>query len=93
MMAHPDKVEAVRQLLTERLERGEVRSHDPGILAPVEFWIGTNQRIRIESERFDDHETAEGILPSDALYKAMLGDSFLITTANDIVMEDPFGLI
>ncbi len=89
MKANPDKVEDVRKLLTKHLERGEVRAHDPGLFnGHVEFRID-KQRIRIEHERFDDHDTVEEIIPSDALHKALWGDSFLLTAADEIIMEDP----
>ena len=92
-MADPKKVEAVRQLLTEKLKRGEVLAHDPGMLEPVEFHIDIHidkQRIRLAAERFADYETAEDILLSrDALPKAMLGDSFLLTKDGEFVLEYP----
>ena len=89
MKANPDKVDAVRQLIADRLQWDEVRAHDPGLFSGhVEFLIG-KQRIRIEHERFDDHDTAEEILPDDALHKALWGDSFLLMAADEIIIEDP----
>lgn len=67
----------------------EVRAYDPGWFnSPVVFRIGT-QRIRVKHERFQNHDTPEEIVPSDALGRARLGDSFLLTEDDVIEIENP----
>ena len=88
MTADPSKIEAVRQLLADHLGV-EVRAYDPGWFnSPVVFRIGT-QRIRVKHERFQNHDTPEEIVPSDALSRARLGDSFLPTEDDVIEIENP----
>ena len=78
------RIEAVCERWRTRCPGVEIRVHEPEGFGPVEFLIGDDQQVQIDWERFEDHDTAEEILPGVALHKARLGDSFRLDKAGEI---------
>jgi hypothetical protein len=88
--ADPNKIEGVRRRLTSMFSAASVDVIDPHDGGWVEFFVRRfgrpPRRVRISWERFEDHDTAEEILPDSARAHIDAG-SVRITNAG--IEEDP----